>query len=148
MVKTRHLPIYRRAHNKTYKKKNIIKKNHTIIGVVHAKWCGHCQVLMPKWRTFKNQMKNNKQISVIDIEDGDHNKESRLAQLNLKINDKSVKIEANGFPTIFKIVNGNLEYYSGNREPDALKNWALSKHNAVIKHEPIVKPSSGFFNIF
>ena len=152
MVNTRH-------HRKTYGKHrnakvhNKTKKNasSTIVGVVHAHWCGHCQELMPKWKLFKNELKHNKNITVLDIEDGDPRKDHKLSRLNVKINDKSVRIQANGFPTIFKIQHGHLEYYSGNRDPVALKQWALASKAPVVKHNimhHVKKPSSGLFGLF
>ena len=150
MGKTRYrIKTYKKNRRNNKTQKNI--KNHVIVGVVHAKWCGHCQVLMPKWRVFKNQLKNNKQITIIDIEDADPKKDSQIADLNLKINDKSVTIQANGFPTIFKIKNGILEYYSGNRDSNSLKKWALEKNVKPLEsdaaEEPTIK-SNGFFNLF
>jgi hypothetical protein len=68
----------------------------------------------------------------------------------VKINDKSVRVQANGFPTIFKIQHGHLEYYSGNRDPVALKQWALASKAPVVKpiiNQPVKKPS-GLFGLF
>lgn len=123
-----------------------------IIGVIHANWCGHCQMLMPKWKIFKRELKNNKRVVIMEIEDGDHDKDQRIQRLNIKINDKNVRLQASGFPTIFKIQNGHLEYYNGNREPLALKQWALEKHKKYVpmhKQPKLqVKKPTGLFGLF
>jgi thiol-disulfide isomerase/thioredoxin len=147
MVKTR----YSKKSYKKYKGGNKTRKNNVtpvIVGVIHANWCGHCQALMPKWKIFKNQIKNNNKINVLEIEDSDHDKDKRIANLNLKINNKSVRLQASGFPTIFKIQNGNLEYYNGEREPESLKQWALGNHKKILPTPMPVKKPSGIFNFF
>jgi thiol-disulfide isomerase/thioredoxin len=129
MVKTRN---QRKSHNKSYNKTRKNIGSSIIVGVIHAKWCGHCQMLMPKWNKFKRELRRNKKVTILEIEDSEPKKEKRIADLNVKINDKAVRIQANGFPTIFKISHGHLEYYNGNREPAALKQWALGQHKQPL----------------
>jgi thiol-disulfide isomerase/thioredoxin len=152
MVKPKeHRKSYRRSYQQNKTNKNITRKNlgsQTIIGVIHANWCGHCQMLMPKWKLFKKALNGNKNITIIEIEDGDHDKDQRIERLNLKINDKSVRLQASGFPTIFKIQHGHLEYYNGNREPGALKHWALGKQKRPLPTPLPVKKPMGLFGLF
>ena len=152
MVNTRHHRkthiIKRRPYVNNKTRKHI--SGSIIVGVIHAHWCGHCQVLMPKWKVFKNELKHNKNITIIDIEDGDPKKSVKMNNLNMKINDKSVRLNADGFPTIFKIQHGNLEYYTGAREPADLKQWVLSSKKPISKNElkPVMKKPSSFFGLF
>ena len=132
MGKPRHTSTVHRKSRKTNHKTRKNIETPIIVGVIHANWCGHCQALMPKWRVFKNELKHSKKVTIIDIEDSDSKKDAKMARLNVKINDKSVKLQANGFPTIFKIHRGHLQYYNGNREPAQLKQWALGYNNKQL----------------
>ena len=115
---------YRR---KSYKKRpRVTKKNQhkpTIVGLIHANWCGHCQTLMPVWEEMVKTMKGNKSFHIVKIESSDLNKDARMAHINSKLSKDSPKLEANGFPTIFKVKNGKLEYYSQERQLDAMHKW-------------------------
>lgn len=98
-----------------------MKQPHTIIGLVHAEWCGHCKELKPKWDEMKSKI--NPSQSHIEIKEV---KESDTAGISeLKQNHSSLEI--NGYPTIFKISPvGKIEYYQGVREVDSLVKWAKS----------------------
>ena len=60
--------------------------------------------------------------NIFELEDSDKNKDSKLKSVNNKINGGSLQV--NGFPTLFKISNGKVEYYNGERSLDALLKWA------------------------
>lgn len=98
-----------------------MKQPHTIIGLVHAEWCGHCKELKPKWDEMKSKI--NPSQSHIEIKEV---KESDTAEISeLKQNHSSLEI--NGYPTIFKISPvGKIEYYQGVRDVDSLVKWAKS----------------------
>jgi len=115
--------------NRLYNKnKTLNKRPHHLkvitVGLIHANWCGHCQALKPHWDKMKNEMKisnKNKKFDFVEIEDSDHMKEQKINNINKKL--KGNKINIKGYPTIFKIKGGNLEYYEGERESNSLKNW-------------------------
>lgn len=115
---------------KSYKKKprTTQKKQHkpTIVGLIHANWCGHCQTLMPVWEEMVKSMKGNKMFHIVKIESSDADKDARMAHINSKISKDSPKLQANGFPTIFKVKNGKLEYYDKERQSDAMRKWFSS----------------------
>lgn len=130
-------PIIKRKLKKSIKK-NIRKTktnkktndNIVMVGLIHAKWCGHCQALMPNWEIMKNELINDKKFQIIEIEDGDLNKDTIINNLNENLKDKNILLKADGFPTIFKIDNGILEYYKGaDREPTSLKTWFSNDTN-------------------
>jgi len=131
-------------------------KNTLIIGKIYADWCGHCVALMSEWKKLKETMKHKRidDTNVIFKEIGDtkENKKKGLAvdalieNFNKKnrVNLEPIKIDG-GFPTIFKIYNGKLEYYKGERNAESILKWASSnlksKTNAYF-HEKTEKPST------
>lgn len=90
-----------------------------IIGKVYADWCGHCQALKPKWEKLKQILPKGR-VQTIEIEEAETDKRAEFEKKHKKT------INVRGYPTIFKIVNGKIEYYSGLREPEDMKRWVLS----------------------
>jgi thiol-disulfide isomerase/thioredoxin len=97
------------------------EKPKIIIGLIHANWCGHCQALKPVWQEMKQDL--NDDFDIQEIEDSDKNKEEKKSKLNEKIKGGK-EIQANGFPTIFKIVDGEIQYFEGDRTKEKLVSWA------------------------
>ena len=101
-------------------------ENPTVIGLIYAKWCGHCQALEPEWNAMKqNLMKERMSYQIVEIEDSDPEKETKIENLNKTIHGG--KLQANGYPTIFKKVGNKIEYYEGNRKASDMENWLLGK---------------------
>lgn len=137
---------------KTYKKvhtKSLPKNEPVIIGLVYANWCPHCQHLKPEWNVMKNELMNkyNGLYTIVEIEESQPDKLEQIAKLEQKLNGN--KIEANGYPTIFKLNGGNVSYYDGNRDATSMLNWItdghkggyqrskrVSKQRAVLSHTP------------
>jgi len=92
------------------------------VGLVYAEWCGHCQALKPIWKQLKQSLSTNPKFNIFELEDSDVNKESKLKSVSKKTHGGSIQV--NGFPTLFKILNGKVEYYNGERTLDALLKWA------------------------
>jgi thiol-disulfide isomerase/thioredoxin len=90
-----------------------------IIGKVYADWCGHCQALKPKWEQLKRILPKGR-VQTVEIEEAETEKRAQFEKTHKKT------INVSGYPTIFKIVNGKIEYYSGPREPEDMKRWVLS----------------------
>lgn len=93
--------------------------------LVHAKWCGHCQHLMPEWKKMKEILKDNKNVSVHEIENDDSDKEHRLSELSKKAGGN--KISVRGFPMIVRFENGEMIEFKGKRTAQELAKWAV-KH--------------------
>lgn len=103
----------------------MMPKSPVVFGIVHAKWCGHCKHLMDSsspsdksiWQKTKDIV--GKMANVVEIE------ESEMAHKLQEFNQKhGVNLSVNGFPTIFKIKNGQLHTdFSGERTPEKLADW-------------------------
>jgi protein disulfide-isomerase A1 len=93
--------------------------------LVHAKWCGHCQALMPEWEKMKDLLKNHKNVSIHEIESDDSDKDKRLEEFGKKAGGQKPSIR--GFPTIVRFENGEMIEYKGERTADKLAKWALKE---------------------
>jgi thiol-disulfide isomerase/thioredoxin len=127
------------------------KKNVLHVGKIYADWCGHCQTLQPEWARMKNDMKlamgrslQNIHIEFVEMGDTPKNKakgltvEGMITKYNGKHLPNSVeKVKSDGYPTLFKVLNGKLEYYAGNRDANSMYTWyiqGVSKPNVLKKH--------------
>jgi thiol-disulfide isomerase/thioredoxin len=90
-----------------------------IIGKVYSDWCGHCQALKPKWAQLKKILPKGR-VQTVEIEEAETDKRAQFEKTHKKT------IDVSGYPTIFKIVNNKIEYYTGPREPEDMKRWVLS----------------------
>uniref|UniRef100_A0A7S4V430 Thioredoxin domain-containing protein n=1 Tax=Alexandrium monilatum TaxID=311494 RepID=A0A7S4V430_9DINO len=84
----------------------------TVFVKFYAPWCGHCKSMKPAWDELMAEFEGHKTILVADVDcigDG-----------------KSIcdKIGVEGFPTIKHGDPSNLEDYEGERELEALKEFA------------------------
>lgn len=108
-----------------------------IIGKIYADWCGHCQMLAPEWETMKKNIQNKlKTVNNIKVEFEEINADKNQDEDIKKINDKylkgnaNAKLSASGYPTIFKIKGGKIEYYEGEREASKMESWFLDENEA------------------
>ena len=121
--------------------------NGVIVGLIFANWCGHCQALKPHWHNMKmtlaaNPKFRNQGCKVVEIEDSDRHKDKKIAQINATV--KGPKLVANGYPTIFKKKGGAVEYYGGEREANALSQWAINgNHSNKMTGGYILRSSPG-----
>jgi thiol-disulfide isomerase/thioredoxin len=95
------------------------------VGRLHANWCIHCKSLAPEWARMRKILSKTKdKYRFVSIE---QSKEARdLERLNkylgLVEDEKKVQMKE-GYPTIFKVVDGVVEYYNGPRMTQNLVNW-------------------------
>ena len=123
---------YNRFHHRKTLKNN--KKNKIIIGLIYANWCGHCQALKPEWKKMKNRIKSSKirnKSHFVEIEDSNPQKDEKINKINTHL--KGEKLAINGYPTIFKIKGGNLEYYKGGRSSNEMEQWFSNKEKQLHK---------------
>ena len=86
-------------------------------GVVHAKWCGHCKDLMPKWEEFSKEHVKGGQYNGIQI-----NAYEEGANKDI-IGQKGIK--AGGFPHFYSIDDkGKVEAHNEvGRDVGGIKMW-------------------------
>ena len=56
-----------------------------IVGLVYARWCPHCTAMKPQWDIMKSKLRSN--CRVIEIEDSDYDKQSKIEELNNDIKE-------------------------------------------------------------
>jgi len=105
-----------RKHRHTIRK----SKPSITVGLIYANWCGHCNALKPEWKKMKKGMRGMN-CHYLEVEDADPNKDRKIADVNSRL--KGEKLVANGYPTVFKVKGGNLEYYQGERTAQAMQQW-------------------------
>jgi hypothetical protein len=96
------------------------------IGKIWAKWCPHCIHLIPAWDKMKKIIQKNTKTApnYMEVEEAELYK---IEDYN-KTNPNGTFIDsARGYPTIYKIVGGKVEYYAGERDPKKMAAWALNK---------------------
>ncbi len=109
----------------TRKHQNKPAKKH-VVALIHANWCGHCQNMMPEWEKMSSQISGRADVRKIEQSEMD----AKMPELQSFVKGGN-RIEAGGFPTILKIVNGKVSYYAGDREARKMKAWALNMHGGA-----------------
>tara|TARA_Y100000816_G_C26106114_1_gene587937 strand:- start:2283 stop:3782 length:1500 start_codon:yes stop_codon:yes gene_type:complete len=84
-----------------------------IIGLAYANWCPHCTSLKPHWDTMKQNLSSD--CRVIEVEESDFNKQNKIDEINHELKGDS-ELQIHGYPTMFKINNGKIDYYNGERD--------------------------------
>lgn len=121
------------------------------IGKIYADWCGHCKTLRPEWEKMKrfiklNMGRNLKNVKIEFAEIGETNKTKAAGknlqdlldefnQTHLSHSEEKVALHG-GFPTLFKICDGRLEYYEGERRAETMYKWAMNKCGAKSDVKP------------
>jgi len=103
-------------------------KNKLVFGKLHASWCGHCVRLAEIWEETVSKIKS-KNNNVLDIAIESEIMDSEVKKVNdILVSSSSPKLALQeGYPTIFKIVNGRVQYYNGPREVEPMVTWAVGK---------------------
>ena len=128
-----------RKHNNHKTKRN--DKSLIIVGKVYADWCGHCQSLAPEWKKMKThirKMKGNRNVAFVKIEE----KQIETKLRNIE-NKTGVKINVNVFPTLFRISNGKVTYYNGNRTSEQMSDWYLKGGEPVPNMPTLLQDVQG-----
>ena len=124
-------------NNKQHLKRKIRGGDNTtepiVVGLVYANWCPHCTEMKPKWNKMKTELQGDNHYNVIEIEADQPDKQERIAELEKKLNGKT--IDAAGYPTIFKINNGEVEYYDGERSANEMKSWVTGGQDGGFQQD-------------
>jgi hypothetical protein len=113
------------------------------VGRLHANWCIHCKSLKPEWAKMKKILSKTKgKYRFVSIEQSKeaHDLERLNKYLGLVEDEKKVQMKE-GYPTIFKVVDGVVEYYNGPRMTQNLVNWVKETSGGTRKRS-IVKRST------
>ena len=123
MRSVKHQPHKSPIHNTTAKQLH----SKQVIGKVYADWCGHCKTLIPEWKIMKANIQNKFPDTYIFSEIEDKNSANGVEKINkMFVRGTNPKLMVNGFPTVYKIVNGKVEYYSGARKAPDMEKWFLN----------------------
>lgn len=127
------------------------------VGKIFADWCGHCQSLQPEWDRMKRDIKmqigrslHNVHVAFVEIGDTEKNKakgltvDGMIAKYNASKNS-NLPLKSDGYPTLFKVFNGILEYYRGARDAKSMYSWYMKgiTPNGVIKKGGSTKKMRG-----
>lgn len=104
------------------------------IGLIHANWCGHCRNLMPIWNKMRSNIDRKSYRPPPQYMMVEH---SNLGELDRFNNENSEylsgqRVQHDGFPTIFKIRDGKIDYYKESRDPDSLEKWFMGDHHRTM----------------
>ena len=117
--------------NKTLKN----KKPTLVVGKIHANWCMHCVALVPEWKKMKTIVKKkagNKFNVIFEEIEQSHEKHKvpRVNKTHLANSEKKLEVQG-GYPTLFMIKGGKLEYYNGERYADPIAKWAVGGETEI-----------------
>ena len=94
---------------------NRVKKLTGIILIYHP-GCGHCVQMRPEWDAMKQKLSRDSKVVEIDGSD---------MATNEQMTNSPVTKQMRGFPSIFRLKNGNIEdEFSGERTMNDMKNFA------------------------
>lgn len=115
--------------NRAPAKRHTYKKRHPFVaGKVYANWCGHCRDLKPEWSKMKGLLKKRKHgIQYVEIED--LQKDKKFDEVKQKY---GVELNASGYPTLFKIEEGKLSYYDGQRTAEQMADWYANSSSQKV----------------
>lgn len=108
-------------HHRTVKASNSKKP---VVLLLHAKWCGHCQHLMPEWEKMESEIHSpidplHGKVEIVKIESADM--DAKLPKYKAMAHNKNIPME--GYPTIAMISAGAVKTYGGERSSEKIKNW-------------------------
>ena len=108
------------------------KGKKVVCGLVFANWCGHCNTLKPKWaqmyKNIRHKVKKNQYYEPMfaPFEEGKVEVLREFNQRNAPYLDNET-VQYSGYPTLFKIANGKISYYEGERETEPMERWFMSE---------------------
>jgi len=102
-----------------------------LVGKIYAKWCGHCQMLKPEWNKMKSSIRGklatipNVVVRFIEIEqEQEQQNVDKVNRIYLANSNEKLALQG-GYPTLFKIEDGNIQYFQGSRNADEMEKWYM-----------------------
>jgi thiol-disulfide isomerase/thioredoxin len=100
-----------------------------LVGKIYAKWCGHCQMLKPEWNKMKSSIRSkmnaipNVFVRFIEIEQQqEQQKVDKVNRIYLTNSNEKLALQG-GYPTLFRIEDGKLQYFQGSRNAEEMESW-------------------------
>lgn len=115
-------------------KSHSLAPSTVVVGKIYADWCGHCQSLLPEWKKLDENIQHrmakypnsHTKYVVVAIEQKQQDEGIRkVNETYLKNTGRTLALQG-GFPTLFKITDGTLEYYDGPRTYLEMLRWYMS----------------------
>jgi len=100
-----------------------------IFGRIHAVWCGHCINLNKLWSSILREIKQHtkkEEVKFISIKQNEESKKLPWENKHFIKSGAPVSVQG-GYPTLFKIVDGQVHYYNGPREPKSIAEFVIGK---------------------
>lgn len=118
-------PTRRKRHLTYNRKPPMLKKPEVIYGKLYSTTCIHCINLIPIWDQLVTHLKKQSTGKYTEMSVESQQLASGIATINSKyLINSPMKMESPmGFPTIFRIYNGHLEYFQGERDYNTLLKW-------------------------
>ena len=103
--------------------KKLAKKHHNVIvvGLIHSNHCGHCIAMRPAWDEMTENLKREMGNRVL-VHEVEANQMPQGLNLVRRYTSQPIEIQG-GYPTLYKVVGGDVSYYNGDRDPTSMKKW-------------------------
>lgn len=126
--------VMEKENNQPEKKPQQQVSPNTIgIGKIYSDGCGYCIALKPIWKKMKDLIGNQSNVEYIELEANSVDYDSRKAEIERKFGLKQ-PISVSGYPTIFRIKNGEVKYFDKDRTAMKLKEFLLEGQKAMKPH--------------
>lgn len=110
-----------------------VSPNTIGIGKIYSDGCGYCIALKPIWKKMKDLIGNQSNVEYIELEANSADYASRKTAIERKFGLKE-PISVSGYPTIFRIKNGEVKYFDKDRTAEVLKEFFLEGQKAMKPH--------------
>ena len=131
--KTKHRKGSRMNRRKQSRNKRVVQ-SVVVVGRAYADWCGHCKAMAEDWEKLRAHFESpskkyphsKTKYEVISINSNELNDKKPQVE-KMYLSNTGGQIDVKGFPTIFKITDGKLEYYNGARTYSDMLRWFSQK---------------------
>jgi hypothetical protein len=96
----------------------------TVLGRIYSKTCVHCIAMEKAWKQLEQMIKQRGgNVALLNVEASQMDQLPKLNQQLFGGSGQRVELQG-GFPTLFKIKEGKVEYYGGERTAEAMYSWS------------------------